>query len=151
MAAKLTKLTHKIAIQLHLVAETSTICSSCSRRSVRKLLVTPSYNAMIRDSSVGRPGFNSRKGKEFISSPLLPARLWSPHRPLSGGYRGTLLLGVNRLEPEADHLPPSSAKVKNGCIFTSIPPHILMVWCLSTETNFYDSYDVKSFTENLKI
>jgi len=28
MAAKLTRLTHKIAIQLHLVAESPTICSS---------------------------------------------------------------------------------------------------------------------------
>jgi hypothetical protein len=45
MAAKLTRLTHKIAIQLHLVAESCTICSSCSRRPVRKLLDTPSYAA----------------------------------------------------------------------------------------------------------
>jgi len=44
MAAKLTRLTHKIAVQLHLVAESCTICSSRSRRSVRKLLVTPSYH-----------------------------------------------------------------------------------------------------------
>jgi hypothetical protein len=43
MAAKLTNLTHKIAIQLHLVAESCTICSSRSRRPVRKLLDTPSY------------------------------------------------------------------------------------------------------------
>jgi hypothetical protein len=43
MAAKLTRLTHKIAMQLHLVAENCTICSSRSRRSVRKLLDTPSY------------------------------------------------------------------------------------------------------------
>jgi hypothetical protein len=42
MAAKLTGLTHKIAVQLHLVAESSTICSSRSRRPVRKLLDTPS-------------------------------------------------------------------------------------------------------------
>jgi hypothetical protein len=42
-AAKLTRLTHKIAIQLHLVAESCTICSSRSRRPVRKLLDTPSY------------------------------------------------------------------------------------------------------------
>jgi hypothetical protein len=42
MAAKLTRLTHKTAIQLHLVAESCTICSSRSRRPVRKLLVTPS-------------------------------------------------------------------------------------------------------------
>jgi hypothetical protein len=43
MAAKLTRLTHKIEIRLHLVAESCTICSSRSRRPVRKLLVTPSY------------------------------------------------------------------------------------------------------------
>jgi hypothetical protein len=40
MVTKLTKLTHNIAIQLHLVAESSTICSSRSRRSVRTLLDT---------------------------------------------------------------------------------------------------------------
>jgi hypothetical protein len=43
MVAKLTRLTHKIAIQIHLVAESCTICSSRSRRPVRKLLDTPSY------------------------------------------------------------------------------------------------------------
>jgi hypothetical protein len=42
MVTKLTRLTHKIAIQLHLVAESCTICSSRSRRRVRKLLDTPS-------------------------------------------------------------------------------------------------------------
>jgi hypothetical protein len=45
MAAKLTKLTHKIAIQMHLVAESCTICVSRSRHPVRKLLDTPSYLA----------------------------------------------------------------------------------------------------------
>jgi hypothetical protein len=48
MAAKLTRLTHKIAIQLHLVAESCTICSSRSRRPVRKLLVTPSYLTVLK-------------------------------------------------------------------------------------------------------
>jgi hypothetical protein len=43
MATKLTRLTHKIAIQLYLVAESCTICSSRCRRPVRKLLDTPSY------------------------------------------------------------------------------------------------------------
>jgi hypothetical protein len=43
VAAKLTRLTHKIAIQLHLVAESYFICSSRSRWPVRKLLNTPSY------------------------------------------------------------------------------------------------------------
>jgi len=45
MAAKLTRLTHKIAIQLHLVAESYIICSSRSRRPVRKLFETTSYIA----------------------------------------------------------------------------------------------------------
>jgi hypothetical protein len=43
MAAKLTRLTHEIAIQLHVVAESCTICSSRSRQPVRKLLDTPLY------------------------------------------------------------------------------------------------------------
>jgi hypothetical protein len=43
MAVKLTRLTHKITIQLHLMAESWTICSSRSRRPVRKLLDTPSH------------------------------------------------------------------------------------------------------------
>jgi len=42
MAAKLTRLTHKIEIQLHIVVESCTICSSHSRRPVQKLLDTPS-------------------------------------------------------------------------------------------------------------
>jgi hypothetical protein len=41
-SGKVTRLTHKTAIQLHLVAESCTICSSRSRRPVRKLLDTPS-------------------------------------------------------------------------------------------------------------
>jgi hypothetical protein len=43
MAVKLTRLIHKIAIQLHLVAESCTTRSSRCRRPVRKLLDTPSY------------------------------------------------------------------------------------------------------------
>jgi hypothetical protein len=42
-AAKLTSLTHKIAIQLHLVVESCTIYSPRSRWPVRKLLDTSSY------------------------------------------------------------------------------------------------------------
>jgi len=45
MTAKFTRLTHKIAIQLHLMAVSCTTCSSRSRRPVRKLLDSPSYNS----------------------------------------------------------------------------------------------------------
>jgi hypothetical protein len=43
MVAKLTRLIHKIATQLHIVAESCTICGSRSRWPVRKLLDTLSY------------------------------------------------------------------------------------------------------------
>jgi hypothetical protein len=43
MAANLTRLTHKIAIRLHLVAESCTACSSRFRRPVRKLVDTLSH------------------------------------------------------------------------------------------------------------
>jgi hypothetical protein len=45
MVAKLPRLSHKIVIQLYLVAESCTICSSRSRRPVRKLLDTPLYSS----------------------------------------------------------------------------------------------------------
>jgi hypothetical protein len=44
MAAELTILTHKIAIQLHILAESCTVCSYRSRWPVRKILDTPSYS-----------------------------------------------------------------------------------------------------------
>jgi len=43
MTAKFTRLNHNITIQPHTVAESCSICSSRSRRAVRKLLDTPSY------------------------------------------------------------------------------------------------------------
>jgi len=42
MTGKFTRVIHKIAIQLHLLAESCTICCSRARRPVRKLLDTPS-------------------------------------------------------------------------------------------------------------
>jgi WD40 repeat protein len=47
MEAKLTRLTHKIVIQLHLVAESCTICISHSRRPVWKLLDTPLHISLF--------------------------------------------------------------------------------------------------------
>jgi len=43
MAAEFARLPHEIAMQLHLVEESCTICSSRSSWPVRKLLDTPSY------------------------------------------------------------------------------------------------------------
>jgi len=69
MAAKLTRLTHKIAIKLHLVAESCTICSSRSRQPVRKLLVTPSYMSGI---TMAHASEHSPTNALSTITPLLP-------------------------------------------------------------------------------
>jgi len=48
MAPKLTRLTHRIAMQLHLVEQNCITCSSRSRRPVRQLFDTPSHISYIR-------------------------------------------------------------------------------------------------------
>jgi len=63
MAVKLTRMTHKIAIQLQLVAEICTICSSRSRRPVRKLLYTLWYT--IWEAIQGQRIFNSKSASQF--------------------------------------------------------------------------------------
>jgi hypothetical protein len=70
MEAKLLRLTHKIAIQLHLVAESCTICSSRSRRPVRKLLGTPSYNPMMVFSKHGNEPWASTEAGHLLSKIL---------------------------------------------------------------------------------
>jgi hypothetical protein len=65
MAAKLARLTHKIAIQLHLEIESCIICSSRCRRPVRKLLDTPSYVRFLGTRRIGLRG-----GGGLVSTPL---------------------------------------------------------------------------------
>jgi hypothetical protein len=50
--------------------------------------------------------------------------------PIQGVLLGNLSPGVKWLECEADHSPPTSAKVKNAWSYTSIPQYIFMVDCL---------------------
>jgi hypothetical protein len=56
------------------------------------------------------------RGREFFSSPPRQDRLWGPPSPLYSGYPGG-----KRPGREADHVPPSSAEVKNAWSYTSIP------------------------------
>jgi len=71
MPAKLTRLTHKIAIQLHVVAESCTFCSSPSRRPVRKLLETPSYDEYSSSRST------VVASRLHQSAPLFVTGLWN--------------------------------------------------------------------------
>jgi len=78
MAANLTILTHKIEIQLHLAAESSTVCSSRSRRPVRKLLDTSSYSGSEREST-------GKKYKNWVNWVTNSNnRIWFKHLELLG-------------------------------------------------------------------
>jgi hypothetical protein len=79
MAGKITRLTHKIAIQLHIVAESCTICNSRSRWLVRKLVDTPSYSLAV--SGTGR---DQKEARYTQCEPLKMETVWSvgilPHQ-----------------------------------------------------------------------
>jgi hypothetical protein len=91
MAAKLTRLTHKIEIQIHIVAESCTICSSRSRRPVRKLLDKLSYKERdterlegaptSKETGVTRVLFVKRKGTKEIGKKQTLDGTGQPGRP----------------------------------------------------------------------
>jgi hypothetical protein len=83
--ANLTRLTHKLAIQLHPVAESCIICSSCSRRPVLKLLDTPSY--VLDPPNTGIVDSNPTRGMFFsvvLSSAGRQALRWANPLPVQG-------------------------------------------------------------------
>jgi hypothetical protein len=105
MAAKLTTLTHKIAIHLHLVAESCTICSSCSRRPVRKLLDTPSYSSF-------RPLFISLSSEVEVAGYTL--RLPLPRYPMETRFMSTTFLRVT-VKKENFQSPYPATKLQPSC------------------------------------
>jgi hypothetical protein len=72
---------------------------------------------------------NPSRGKIFLLSTSSRQDL----RPTKSSYSmgtGDLPPGVKRLRREADHLPPTSAEIKNTWIYASNPPYSFMAWCL---------------------
>jgi hypothetical protein len=77
-----------------------------------------------------RQGFNSRQGQGlflFVTASRPALRLTQP--PIQW-VPGTLTPEVKQLWREADHLPPSSAEVKNAWSYTSTLPYSFMACCL---------------------
>jgi hypothetical protein len=66
----------------------------------------------------GRQGFDSRQGQDFFLLHSVQTGPGATQLPVQW-IHGVIYRGVKRLGCEADHLPPSSAKVKNG---GAIPP-----------------------------
>jgi hypothetical protein len=63
------------------------------------------------------------------SNIILPITILGPTQPPIQWVPGALSLGAKRPWCEADHLPPSSAEVKNVWSYTSTPQYVFMVWC----------------------
>jgi hypothetical protein len=69
-------------------------------------------------------GFETRQGLEiFLLTTAYKPDFWGPPSFLSNGYQG-VCPRVKRSRREAEHLPPSSAEVKNAWSFTSTPQHV---------------------------
>jgi hypothetical protein len=67
---------------------------------------------------VGKAGFDSRQGQEFLFSPLRADRRWSTPSFLSNGCWGNFYRregggGLKWPEYDVDHSPPSSIQGKN--------------------------------------
>jgi hypothetical protein len=60
-------------------------------------------------------------GVRIFTSPRRPDRLWGSPNLLCNGY-----WGVKRPGREADHSPPTTAKVKKMWIYTATPPYAFM-------------------------
>jgi hypothetical protein len=65
-------------------------------------------------------GLNPNRDNKFFYSPKCPEQLWGPPSPLFNGYRGSFL-GIKQLGCAGDHLPPTSAEVKNEWSYNSAP------------------------------
>jgi hypothetical protein len=70
---------------------------------------------------IGVLGFDSRRGLGIFLFTVSRLALGSIHPPIHW-VPGALSVGVKRPERETDHLPPSSAEVKNAWSCTSILP-----------------------------
>jgi hypothetical protein len=71
---------------------------------------------------IGVPGFDSRQGLGVFLFTTASRMALGPTQPPIQWVPGALSLGVKQLGHEADHSPPSSAKVKNAWSYTSTPP-----------------------------
>jgi hypothetical protein len=121
----------------HALDTTATVIDIVVLRNVINIFPCISLN-VSRDSAVGivkgygldGAGSSPGRAKTFVSIPQRPDRHWDPLCFLSIGYRENLSVEGKRQEREADPSPPFVAEVKNGGAIPSLPPYVLMAWCL---------------------
>jgi len=70
------------------------------------------------------------RDKRFFNYPNCPDPLCSPPSLIIQQVLDVLSAAVKLLGHDVDHSPPSSAKVKNDCSYTSTPPTYLFMACM---------------------
>jgi hypothetical protein len=95
-----------------------------------------SASTLTRSRLDGRGSILSR-GRNFVSATT--SKTGSRAHPVSYavGTRDSFPR-INRPECKAEHLPPSSAEVKNVWSCISTPPYITRAWCLIKHTDEVD-------------
>jgi hypothetical protein len=73
--------------------------------------------------------FESQQGLGVFLLTAASRTALGPTQPPIHRVPESLSVGVKRPGREADHLPPSSAEVKNAWSYTSPPPYASMAWC----------------------
>jgi len=156
MAAKLTRLTHKIATQLHLVTGSCTIYSSRTRRPVRKLLDTPTYSVELHEHIMNTTTFvkiqkhfsfaRYNNPNNWYSVLLHHHRVWSSHEPNYRNldvrsevitevlkirvaiFRVVTQCGSAHTEDEGSKAPETFVSYRNT--IPPLPHYAFMAWCL---------------------
>jgi hypothetical protein len=76
--------------------------------------------------TIGVLGFDSRRELGIFLFTTAFRTALEPTQPPLQWVPGNLSLGVKRLGLEADHLPPSSAEVKNAWSYTSTRQYVFI-------------------------
>jgi hypothetical protein len=79
---------------------------------------------------IGVLGFDSWRGLGIFLFTTASRTALGPTQPPIQWVLGALSLGVKRSGREAEHSPPSSAKIKNAWSYTSALQYVFMVWYL---------------------
>jgi hypothetical protein len=112
--------------------------------------IVTGYELDVWGVGVPSPG----RGKIFLLS-TLPTQVLGPTQHPIQWVPGALSPRIKQLRHEADHLNPTSAKVKNMWIYTSIPPYnfivypLIMKTQLITQHNAYFNYWAEMFLGHL--
>jgi hypothetical protein len=117
------------------------LCGKPNKKGILNMKHT-SYLSHLPGHRLNNLGFNSQQGQEIflLSNTSRLAQGAHPHLLFNGYW-----VSSSRIKlawHEADHLPPSSAKVKNEWIYTSTPP-CMTLWC--TQAQLYSLASLQTF------